>query len=216
MVNADRPPASNRQTCPRARPLLPPPRHIFLRSSLPVRGPRPQSLRPRPSRASRFFFLMIRRPPRSTRLAIPVSYPALLTPPLLSHSVSILVSPSPKVRPFNTSKGPGPNRTPPSQMVGGPPPINTGAPVPGYPPPMQMQGGPPVPGGPPGYTGGAGYPPPAPPQGQPLPTAPYTRPAAEVEGNSRSKAQLIVGIDFVSFLPKMRSSFSLSSLLTAL
>ncbi|TPX17075.1 uncharacterized protein E0L32_003193 [Thyridium curvatum] len=95
--------------------------------------------------------------------------------------------------------GQGPTRTPPSQMIGGPPPINTGAPVAGYPPPMQIPGGPPpVPGGPPGYGGGAGYPPPAPPQqGQPMPTAPFRgNPAAEVEGNSRSKAQLIVGIDF--------------------
>lgn len=80
-------------------------------------------------------------------------------------------------------------------MVGGPPPINTGAPAPGYPPqiPPTMQGGPPVAGGPPGYTGGQGYGAP-----QAAPTAPYTRPAAEVEGSSRSKAQLIVGIDFVS------------------
>lgn len=124
--------------------------------------------------------------------------------------------PRPKAAPADSFTGPGPARTPPSQMVGGPPPINTGAPVPGYPPPMQMQGGPPVPGGPPGYTGGAGYPPPAPPQGQPLPTAPYARPAAEVEGNSRSKAQLIVGIDFVSLLPETCSFFSLSSLLTPL
>ncbi|KAK4153095.1 Hsp70-like protein [Chaetomidium leptoderma] len=91
----------------------------------------------------------------------------------------------------------GPARTPPSQMVGGPPPINTGgAPVAGYPPPIMGGGPPPVPGGPPGYAGPTGYPPPAPPQ----PTGPlasYTRnAAAEVEGNSRSKAQLIVGIDF--------------------
>lgn len=92
----------------------------------------------------------------------------------------------------------GPTRTPPSQMAGGPPPINTGAPVSGYPPQMHIQPGaqpaPGVPGGPPGY---AGYPPPAP---APQPTntmASYGRPAAEVEGNSRSKAQLIVGIDFV-------------------
>jgi hypothetical protein len=62
-----------------------------------------------------------------------------------------------------------------------------------------MGGGPPpVPGGPPGYAGPTGYPPPAPPQPT-GPIAPYTRnAAAEVEGNSRSKAQLIVGIDFVS------------------
>lgn len=69
----------------------------------------------------------------------------------------------------------------------------------GYPPqiPPQMQAGQqPVAGGPPGYTGGAGgY---GAPSGQNLPTANYTRPAAEVEGSSRSKAQLIVGIDFVS------------------
>lgn len=90
----------------------------------------------------------------------------------------------------------GPPRAPPSQMTGGPPPINTGAPVAGYPPQMQIPGGPPVMGGPPSYNG-------APPQGygqapppQSIPAA-YGRPAAEVEGSSRSKAQLIVGIDFV-------------------
>lgn len=94
----------------------------------------------------------------------------------------------------------GQNRTPPSQMIGGPPPINTGAQgVTGYPPPMG--GPPPGAGGPPGYAGAQGYPPPGPPQPQgnmPL-GGPYQRSAAaEVEGNSRSKAQLIVGIDFVS------------------
>lgn len=102
---------------------------------------------------------------------------------------------------------PGPNRTPPTQMVGGPPPINTGAPVPGYPPHGQPPAGPPPMGGPPGYAGApAGYPPP-PPQQPPQPAGggfglqqQYRRPGdpAEVEGNSRSKAQLIVGIDFVS------------------
>ncbi|KAG6367438.1 hypothetical protein INS49_001627 [Diaporthe citri] len=98
--------------------------------------------------------------------------------------------------PSYTAGYPGQARTPPTQMVGGPPPINTGAPpVAGYPPQLPpMQGGPPVAGGPPGYNGGAGgY---GPPPSQNLPTATYTRPAAEVEGNSRSKAQLIVGIDF--------------------
>ncbi|TLS21623.1 uncharacterized protein PpBr36_09449 [Pyricularia pennisetigena] len=92
----------------------------------------------------------------------------------------------------------GQTRTPPSQMIGGPPPINTGAQgVTGYPPPMG--GPPPGAGGPPGYAGAQGYPPPGPPQPQgnmPL-GGPYQRSAAaEVEGNSRSKAQLIVGIDF--------------------
>lgn len=62
------------------------------------------------------------------------------------------------------------------------------------------------PGGPPGYPpqpaqppyGQYGAPPAAP---QPLPHAPasYNRPnMAEVAGDARSKAQLIVGIDFVS------------------
>jgi len=97
----------------------------------------------------------------------------------------------------------GPARTPPTQMVGGPPPINTGAPVAGYPPPNPM-GGPPPPGmagRPPGYGGAPGYPPaagPPPGAGGPIPNNAFGRPAAEVEGNSRSKAQLIVGIDFVS------------------
>ncbi|KAH7020085.1 hypothetical protein EDB80DRAFT_633332 [Ilyonectria destructans] len=95
------------------------------------------------------------------------------------------------------------NRTPPSQMVGGPPPINTGAPV-GYPPNMNPMGqGPPPMGGPPGFGQQQqvqGYPPaggPPPPQGPPLGQQ-FGRgnPAAEVEGASRSKAQLIVGIDF--------------------
>jgi hypothetical protein len=87
-------------------------------------------------------------------------------------------------------------------MAGGPPPINTGAPVSGFPPqipPINQGGPPPMGGGPPVYGGNPGYPPPQqtgpPPMGQQ-----YQRgnPAAEVEGNSRSKAQLIVGIDFVS------------------
>ncbi|EFX02384.1 hsp70 family protein [Grosmannia clavigera kw1407] len=91
---------------------------------------------------------------------------------------------------------PGAPRAPPSQMVGGPPPINTGAPVSGYPPPMQLPGGTPQSmGGPPGYTGApAGYG--APQQAQQPIQGIYGRPAAEVEGSSRSKAQLIVGIDF--------------------
>lgn len=88
-----------------------------------------------------------------------------------------------------------PGRIPPSQMAGGPPPINTGAPVAGYPPNMNPmapgQGGPPAyPGGPGGYG--------APPPGQ-QPMGGY-RPggsAVEAENNNRSKAQLIVGIDFV-------------------
>lgn len=98
----------------------------------------------------------------------------------------------------------GPNRTPPSQMVGGPPPINTGTPL-GYPPNMApgMGGGGPPPMGhqqpPQGYPP-AGYPPghPPPPAGGPI-AQQFGQSRAEVEGSSQSKAQLIVGIDFVSF-----------------
>ncbi|KAM6484378.1 actin-like ATPase domain-containing protein [Trichoderma sp. SZMC 28011] len=98
---------------------------------------------------------------------------------------------------------PGQNRTPPSQMTGGPPPINTGAPV-GYPPnmnplgqipPGMPQGGPPP--GAPGFGQPTGYPPGPPPAGGPIAQQfQQNNPAAEVEGASRSKAQLIVGIDF--------------------
>ncbi|KIE01358.1 Heat shock protein Hsp70, partial [Metarhizium majus ARSEF 297] len=110
-----------------------------------------------------------------------------------------------------TSPLQGSNRTPPSQMVGGPPPINTGAPV-GYPPPNMAamgqgpppMGGPPPGGGPggppPGFGAPQGYPPGPPPvQGGPIAQQfqrPNPNPAAEVEGASKSKAQLIVGIDF--------------------
>ena len=85
------------------------------------------------------------------------------------------------------------------------PPINTSAP--GYPPqqpPYPPQSGPPgyPPQGPPGPGYGHGYGAPPPP-GAPTPHGPpavYNRPnaMAEVAGEGRSKAQLIVGIDFVS------------------
>ncbi|KAL7898408.1 actin-like ATPase domain-containing protein [Trichoderma sp. SZMC 28014] len=98
-----------------------------------------------------------------------------------------------------TSPMTGQNRTPPSQMTGGPPPINTGAPA-GYPPNMnpmgQMPPGMPQ-GGPPGFGQPTGYPPGPPPAGGPIAQQfQQGNPAAEVEGASRSKAQLIVGIDF--------------------
>ncbi|OBT79968.1 hypothetical protein VF21_01667 [Pseudogymnoascus sp. 05NY08] len=89
---------------------------------------------------------------------------------------------------------PGNPRTPPSQVLGGPPPINT-APG-GYPQQHQQQMGAPsqqLPGGPPQYGGQQPY---APQQGGMVPQ-PYTRNnAVEVEGAGRSKSQLIVGIDF--------------------
>ncbi|TVY31850.1 Heat shock 70 kDa protein 12A [Lachnellula subtilissima] len=88
-------------------------------------------------------------------------------------------------------------RTPPTQMVGGPPPINTASS--GYPPghPAQGQmGAPPPAGGPPQY-GPPQYGAPGAPAGNSMAAAQYAnRGAVEVEGAGRSKAQLIVGIDF--------------------
>ena len=77
---------------------------------------------------------------------------------------------------------------PPTQMAGHPPPINTGGYSQAHP---AMQGGGAQP---PGYGGGYGHH--APPQSM----AQYggRGQAVEVEGAGRSKAQLIVGIDFVS------------------
>jgi hypothetical protein len=70
----------------------------------------------------------------------------------------------------------------------------------GYPPQAGPPGYPPQ--GPPGagqYGQGYGAPPPGPPAPHGAPAA-YSRPSgmAEVAGEGRSKAQLIVGIDFVS------------------
>jgi hypothetical protein len=103
------------------------------------------------------------------------------------------------------AQGQGPTRTPPTQVMGGPPPINT-ATTGGYPP----QHGPPLagpplqggPGGPPQY-GGAGYVPPGMGgMGAPVQYGPRGN-AVEVEGAGRSKSQLIVGIDFVSTSGRM-------------
>ncbi|KFY28843.1 hypothetical protein V493_02733, partial [Pseudogymnoascus sp. VKM F-4281 (FW-2241)] len=89
---------------------------------------------------------------------------------------------------------PGNPRTPPSQVLGGPPPINT-APG-GYSQQQQHMGGATqIPGGPPGY--GGQQQPYAPQQGGMAPAPYVTRNnAVEVEGAGRSKSQLIVGIDF--------------------
>jgi hypothetical protein len=97
-------------------------------------------------------------------------------------------------------QGPVNPRTPPSQVMGGPPPINTAAsggyppahgPPPAVGPPLQTGGGPP-------QYGGAPYPPAQGTMGAPQYAARNN--AVEVEGAGRSKSQLIVGIDFVSFL----------------
>ncbi|KAL1643381.1 hypothetical protein SLS61_009303 [Didymella pomorum] len=96
----------------------------------------------------------------------------------------------------------------PQQQHGRPtsplPPINTGAP--GYPTHPQQPVGYPPQGGPPGYPpqpppgqyGAGGYGPPPPAAHGPGPVQQYRPPGAmaEVAGEGRSKAQLIVGIDF--------------------
>ena len=84
----------------------------------------------------------------------------------------------------------GTPRTPPTQMMGGPPPINTTASP--YPPGHPAAGPPQYGGGPPQY----GAPPPG---GGSIAAQQYANRnnAVEVEGAGRSKAQLIVGIDFV-------------------
>jgi hypothetical protein len=94
----------------------------------------------------------------------------------------------------------GTPRTPPTQMMGGPPPINTAAS--GYPPGHANAGGmgaPPPAGGPPQYGPPQYGTPGAPPGGASMAAAQYQNRnnAVEVEGAGRSKAQLIVGIDFV-------------------
>lgn len=89
-------------------------------------------------------------------------------------------------------------RTPPTQVMGGPPPINTGAPAPpaGYSHSHQTNVvAPPVTGGPPQYGGGQGAPYPT--GGSSITDQYRNHNAVEVEGAGKSKSQLIVGIDFV-------------------
>jgi hypothetical protein len=102
-------------------------------------------------------------------------------------------------------------RTPPTQMMGGPPPINT-ATAGGYPPGHPAAGGmgaPPPAGGPPQY-GPPQYGAPAPAGGGSIAAAQYANRnnAVEVEGAGRSKAQLIVGIDFVSIPSSIAKNLS--------
>lgn len=148
----------------------------------------------------------------SSQQSLPMNHPGPgARPP--SYSANYPPGPPPGAVGRTSPLNQGQTRTPPSQMVGGPPPINTGGPPAGYPPPV-MGGPPPIQGGPPGYAGAPGYPPPPPQQQQGPGAAPFGRQsAAEVEGNSRSKAQLIVGIDFVR--PRPLSLLSGSTLLTA-
>jgi hypothetical protein len=147
-------------------------------------------------------------PPASTPSAS-----SLTTPPNVANSSSTSLpaqqtSPG-QMNPNQLGRPPSYSYAAPGQQLGAPPhagrphspmppPINTGTQQPGY-PPQQMYG--PPGGGPPNYGQqpggyGAAY-------GQPQPQAPvpaqYRPPGAvaEVDGGARSKAQLIVGIDFV-------------------
>ena len=146
--------------------------------------------------------------------------PTSLSPQVTNSSSSSLpMNPqNPLGRPPSyTYAPPGGLGAPPQQQQHGRPtsplpPINTGAA--GYPPQQPQPMGYPPQGGPPGYPpqgppggGGGGYGQPgyggAPPPGGHGAPSTYTRPGgmAEAPGDGRSKAQLIVGIDFVSLGP---------------
>jgi hypothetical protein len=133
----------------------------------------------------------------SSTTSLPMNHPG---PGGRPPSYTNQYSPAPAGRTQSPMAG-GTPRTPPSQVMGGPPPINTAAS--GY-PPGHPQGGmaPPPAGGPPQY-GPPQYGAPQPPAGnQSVAAAQYANRnnAVEVEGAGRSKAQLIVGIDFVRIL----------------
>ncbi|PBP26486.1 actin-like ATPase domain-containing protein [Diplocarpon rosae] len=105
-------------------------------------------------------------------------------------------------------------RTPPSQVMGGPPPINTAA-TGGYPPghPAGTMGAPPPAGGPPGY-GPPQYATQIPAGANSFAAAQYanrSNSAVEVEGAGRSKAQLIVGIDFGTTFSGVAFAFATNS-----
>lgn len=148
--------------------------------------------------------------PSASSTSLPMNHPGAASRPP-GYSPGYQQGPPPGAAPpgapigRSSPHGQGQNRTPPSQMAGGPPPINT-APS-GYPPPhgmahpgghAPMAGAPPS--GPPGFGGQGGYPPGAPPPaGGPI-AQQYRNPTAEVEGVSKGRSQLIVGIDFVRWL----------------
>ncbi|KAL3426573.1 hypothetical protein PVAG01_00082 [Phlyctema vagabunda] len=126
--------------------------------------------------------------------SIPMNHPPTAARP---PSYSNPYAPAPADR-TTSPLATGNSRTPPSQMMGGPPPINTAAS--GYPPghpqaSQQMGGPPPNPNGPPQYNPPQYGAPPVPGGAGPAQYATRNN-AVEVEGAGRSKAQLIVGIDF--------------------
>ena len=135
----------------------------------------------------------------SSTTSLPMNHPgAGGRPP--SYSNNYAPAPAAVGRTTSPMAG-GTPRTPPTQMMGGPPPINTAASgyPPGHPAAGQM-GAPPAAGGPPQYGGGPPQYGPPQPGGGSIAAQQYANRnnAVEVEGAGRSKAQLIVGIDFVS------------------
>jgi hypothetical protein len=129
----------------------------------------------------------------SSTTSLPMNHPGTGgRPPSYTNNYA----PAPAVAGRTQSPMAGHPRTPPSQVSGGPPPINTNAG--GYPPghPAGGMGGAPQASGPPQY-GPPGY---GAPVGNSIAAQQYANRnnAVEVEGAGRSKAQLIVGIDFVS------------------
>ncbi|KAI9849363.1 MAG: hypothetical protein M1838_000198 [Thelocarpon superellum] len=140
--------------------------------------------------------------PTAPNLSVPMNSTQLGRPPSYTYSQGPgqlgAAPPAPSGR--STSPLPpsasGVAHPPPSQVLNGPRPINTAA-TGGYPPAgaMATMGPPPPVGGPPGYGGGYG-PPVGAPAGMGAPQYGARGGAVEVEGAGRSKAQLIVGIDF--------------------
>ena len=143
--------------------------------------------------------------PNASTTTLPMNPNQLGRPPSYTYtqgSGQLGAPPAPAGRPISPTvpAASGLGHPPPSQVMNGPPPINTAAAGGAYSPQGTMGSmGPPPPaaGHPPGYAGGYGAP------GGGGPTLGGGQfggrgGAVEVEGAGRSKAQLIVGIDFVS------------------
>lgn len=144
--------------------------------------------------------------PSSSTSSLPMNQPgAVGRPP--SYTNNFAPNPAAVGRTASPMVG-GTPRTPPTQMMGGPPPINTASS--GY-PPRPGTGGimPPAAGGPPQY-GPPQYG--APPAGGSIAAAQYAnRNAVEVEGAGKNKAQLIVGIDFGTTFSGVAFAFATNS-----
>lgn len=155
--------------------------------------------------------------PAGGNTQIPQPRPTSLSPSTSSTtslpSTAMNPQQNPLGRPPSYTYAPPGGLAPGQQQQGRPhsplPPINTAGAPHGYPPQQMYQQQPQGPPGYPpqqqqqpqgGYGGGYGAPPPAAAPAAPQGPQSYTRPggAVEVEAAGRSKAQLIVGIDFVS------------------